>query len=980
MSGRANHEDAIAIIGASGRFSAAATLEALWCLLERGGNAAVRHDRDALLRAGEDAALIDLPRYVPVSMELDGIDCFDAAFFGFSERQARLFDPQNRLLLETAWHALEDAGHAPAAVGKTCRVGVFAGKNPPQYLLDNLGDVYRDVLRSGDVSRQLELLTANDKDYLANWIAYKLGLSGPVLNIQTACSTGLAVVAAACQSLLSYQCDMALAGAAGLNLSRGRGYLHQPDSILCADGVCRPFDAEAAGTLNGNGVAAVVLKRYEDAVEDGDRIDALILGAGLSNDADLKQDFMAPGIDGQAQAIRAALRQAGVGPDDIDYVEAHGTGTRLGDPVEIMALGQAFGSGRNRAEPCLLGSIKGNLGHLNACAGLAGLLKVVLSLRHEALPPQANFTRLNPHIKLDDGRFAVNERLRAWPRRADRPRRAGISSFGFGGSNVHMVLEEAPAPKMPPAAPRSHELVFFSAASERQLQRLGASWAEALADRPAADAAYVSLAGRGHFDVRAVRVVGRGERGGEAFADLRPQAVVADPRCCWMFTGQGVKALGMGRQLAVRYPAFRDAIAECRAALGRETADDVWPERENGAGLQRPSVLQPALFMMQYALSRLWRSVGMAPDCVAGHSLGEIAAACVAGALSAGQGVVLARLRGEAVEAVPSGKGGMLAVVAAAQAMPVLPADLAIAAYNADDLTVVAGPTASVEAFAQECRRDGVATMPLAVSHAFHTPMMAEAAACLARNLDALPARAPAVPMFSSVTGARLEDAPDREYWLRHLLAPTLFAQSLHAAVETRRVTLALEIGPQALLSAVAKRAGVRTVASCVSADSEGSDWLHALGALYVHGLTPDPAGLFPQGGPRLSLPGYPFERKSFWVEAAPAIRYPAADAPVASACRAPEAVGEGGPDEPGDELLQLLTEYWRTYLGSTDIATDDDFFALGGNSLAAMQIREAIHRDLGTSIEMETFMTVRTLAQLRALVAERVMEEEAHA
>jgi len=990
-----NRDDAIAIIGINGRFSGCDNLEDLWTLLSTGKTAIRSHTREQLLAAGKAPSLIDDKNYVANSMLLDGTHFFDHQFFGFSERQGRLMDPQNRLLLESSWHAFEDAGYAPLQTGKEHTVGVFAGKNPSLYYQRNVLPHVLSGKKTVTLSEQLEVDTTNGTDFTAHWLAYKFGFTGPALNIQTSCSTGLSVVAVACQNLLTYHCDLALAAVAGLTLNQQMGYLYQENNVLSADGHCRPLDANASGTVNGSGVVSVVLKRYEDALADRDRIYALIVGVGINNDGSRKQDFMAPGVQGQAQAIRMALSQAALTPNDIDYVELHGTGTKLGDPVEITALKTAYGDMTDRSRPCHLGSLKANIGHLNACAGLAGLVKIVLSMRHHVIPPLANFTSLNPYIQLDQRSFAVNTENVAWEREGDKPHRAGQNAFGFGGTNVHIILEEFfPDESLePPEKPLlEFPLAFLSAASDSQVRTLLGSWRSFSknANPRLADVSYTSLAGREHFKHRAA--VRLDDWNGLDIEQAVVQKAADDPRFCWIFTGQGeTLSPGMGRQLYLRLSAFRHAIDECRSLLGERLAARIWPDSEASWDLHCPSVLQPAIFMMQYALARVWQSLGLEPACVIGHSIGEIAAVCIAGGLSLEQALNLACARGQAFEACAGDHGGMLAVFSEVKALPELPADVVIAAYNAPDVQVVSGGKDKLGEYADSCRVKGIQTFPLNVTHAFHSPLVQNVADEFARNMRNLQTSVPGIPVFSTLTGCRLDAGADMDHWLRHLLSPTLFSDALTEAVKTHGITMAVEIGPRSLLAGLIRKTGIAVAQAARDCDNEYADILEALAQLYRHGFVPRQQGLFPRPGRRITLPGYPFKKVPLWIDP-PARQHEekadekslaedavASSAVLRSLSTAVDVSGSHEDPDPLDEaeeLLNLILSYWREYLGVQVAVPDDDFFAQGGTSLGAILIQEAIKKEFGVSIGMAEFMSARTPQKISDLVLERLMAE----
>jgi acyl transferase domain-containing protein len=967
----AKHPDAIAIVGMSGRFSAAPDLAAFWENLCAGRESREVYSREMLEAHGVGAALLDDPAYVKAGMPMADIDCFDAEFFSVSAKQATWMDPQIRLFLEVCWHAMEDAGYDVSRLG-TQRVGVFAGSNPAVYLWQH----HLRNLRDANLAQWLEILTGNDKDYLSTWVAYKLGLRGPSLNIQTACSTSLVSVATACHNLLAYQCDMALAGAAGLTLPHGQGYLYQANTILSRDGRCRPFDAEATGTVMGNGVAAVVLKRFEDAARDGDHIDALVLSAAVNNDAQRKMDFMAPGVDGQAEVIRMAHRLAEVAPDSIDYVEAHGTGTRLGDPIEIRALQLAFGTGDHRLRPCAIGAVKGNLGHLNTAAGMAGLIKTVLALRHEMLPPTLHYRSPNPQLDLEESPFFINDRLRPWPRESGRARRAGVSAFGFGGTNAHVVLQEGPAPDRtnPCTTP---QLFTLSARDPAALERYRQQTSAWLADRGRTASldqlCFTAATGRRLLPHRLAVVASNPGELAVALSTASGTQAMSGGKTAWVFTGQGAQHEGMARGLYGHEPAFREAVDNCCRALpdgnALPIADWLSGRRPMAGALMRAASLQPLLFTVQYALAAAWRRAGGEPDVVLGHSLGEYVAASLAGVMPLDTAMAMVCLRARLLDSLPAG-GGMLAVRAPAATIHRYLGDgfaLDMAADNGPEQVVVSGGVEELARLRQALAQAQVESIALPVTHAFHSRLLDPILDAFESGLRHFAYRSPAIPMLSNLSGKLLEQAPDARYWRDHLRQSVQF-RAMTEQLPGLGVGRALEIGPKPLLGAMLGRVLPHgCVPGLVEDESGHIAWLRQVGHAFCTGMLADVEGLFAQG-PRISFPGYPFAKSRFWAaeEAGhTAVCSPVTtDQPAASAPRS-------------DPLFDLVANYWRVALGSASLSRQSDFFMLGGNSLAAIQIRAAVQRDLAIDLPMARMMKMRTLGEVVDAIA-AVLEAEA--
>jgi acyl transferase domain-containing protein len=863
----------------AGRFPGAPTVDALWRLLEDGVDPSIDLS-DAEIRAtGVDPALLRDPGYVKRGTVLEGIDRFDAGFFGYSPREAAGMDPQHRLFLETAWHALEHAGHgAGEAAGP---VGVFAGASLNTYALNHL-QAGRDFLRSME---DLPALMSADKDFLATRVAYQMNLTGPAVVVQSTCSTSLVAICQACQSLRSYGCDLAVAGGVSVRVPERRGYLYQPGGILSPDGRCRAFDARAAGTYFSNGVGAVVLRRLEDALADGDEVHAVIRGWAVNNDGAAKVGYTAPSLDGQAAVIALAQAVAEVDPATIGCIEAHGTGTHLGDPIEVAALTRAFRLRTDRTGYCALGTIKSNFGHLDAAAGVAGFLKVVLSLKHGRVPPSLHFETPNPKIDFGSSPFFVNPRLRDWPSLGG-PRRAGVSSFGIGGTNAHVVLEQAPAVGLVPAR-RSVELLTLSAKTSAALDRQATALASRLETEPAAmiaDAAHTLQIGRRAFAHRRAMVC---RDATDAVAALRSPAArglegVAreKPQVAFLFPGQGAQYPGMGRGLFETEPAFRDAVDRCAQVLAPELGLDlgeVLYRSTPGAAdrsLGETELAQPALFTVEYALARTWMAWGVKPAAMLGHSIGEYVAACLAGVLTVEDALRLVAARGKLMQALPP--GAMLAVSLAPDAAAEwVGGDIQLAAANGPELVVLSGPIPATLDLEARLRERGIAARRLATSRAFHSAMMDPILPAFAEEVRRVELRAPRIPYLANLTGRWIteREALDPEYWTSHLRHTVRFSEGIDELLrDPDRVML--EVGPGATLGAIARRrAGdaVPVVASIRNERDARPDpefLVEAAGRLWVAGVSLDWRGF--RGGERrrrMALPGYPFQRERHWVE-----------------------------------------------------------------------------------------------------------------
>jgi acyl transferase domain-containing protein len=879
--------ESVAVIGLAGRFPGAANVAQLWRNVCAGVESIRRFSDEELAREGVPAAALASPNYVKANTVLEDVDLFDAAFFGYNPREAEVIDPQQRVFLETAWEALEDAGYDTDQYSGP--IGIFAGVGMNSYLFQLYAN--RDVVAAVGY---YQAMISNDKDYLATRVAYKLNLKGPAVVVQTACSTSLVAVQFACQSLLNYQCDVALAGGVSVNLPQRRGYLYQEGMILSPDGHCRAFDARAQGTVPGQGAGVVVLKRLSEAVADGDTILAVIRGAAVNNDGGHKIGYTAPSIDGQAEVIASALALAGVSADSIGYVEAHGTGTPLGDPIEIAALSLAYRASTDKTGYCALGSLKTNIGHLDAAAGVAGLIKTVLALHHRQIPPSLHFETPNPKIDFARSPFFVNTELRPWAS-PGQPRRAAVSSFGIGGTNAHAVLEEAPPP--PPAGPgRPLQVLVLSARTEAALdaatQRLR-DHLEAHPDLSLADAAYTLQVGRRVFDCRRVLLGRQAAEVIEAWQTRDPRRVLdaAEPprerSVVFLFSGQGAQYPGMGRELYEAEPVFRSALDRCAERLQPELGLDLREllnapaaDPDAVARLQQTALTQPALFATEYALAKLWMSWGVRPQAMMGHSLGEYVAACLAGVFTLEDGLRLVAARGRLMQQCPA--GAMLSVPLAASELEAILAreggtDLALAASNGPTLSVVSGPAEAVRAFEARLQARGLACRGLHTSHAFHSSMMDSILEPFAAVVRQVPLGAPRIPYISNLTGRWItaEQATDPGYWARHLRSAVRFSEGVRELLRQPDRTF-IEVGPGQTLVTLTRQHLPRPNACPVIASlPHPQDTQPALMVLLA-GL----ARFWLAGGQvdwrafhsgeqrrRRPLPTYPFERQRYWVE-----------------------------------------------------------------------------------------------------------------
>jgi acyl transferase domain-containing protein len=1006
-SGAAFPEGAVAVVGLAGRFPGAKSVERFWENLRAGVESVRRFSNEELLAAGFPPELLADPKLVRAHGVLDDPDLFDAAFFGYSPREAQVIDPQQRLFLEVAWEALESAGYG-AEDGRGS-VGVFAGVSENSYV--------REIHRRPELVRALgphQISISNNPDYLPTRVSYKLGLDGPSVNVQTACSTSLVAVHLACLSLRAGECDLALAGGSAVRAREVHPYRWEEGGTASPDGRLRAFDARAGGLVGGSGVGVVVLKRLADALADGDTVRAVIRGTAANNDGARRIGFTAPGVDGQAAAIRAALAAAGVPAASVGYVEAHGTATALGDPIEVAALTRAFAGGAaDLRQWCALGSVKTNIGHLDAAAGVTGLIKAVLALERREIPPSLHFERPNPQIDFAASPFFVNTRLRPWES-GGVPRRAGVSSFGLGGTNAHAVLEEAPRgsgrgrePGRPAAdsergsgPERSAELLVLSARTETALERATGALAAHLTAHPEgslADAAWTLQVGRRVFPWRrAVVARGRAEAA-EALAarDRRWErsglAPDEPPRLAFLFPGQGAQYPGMGEPLYREEPVFRETLDRCcevlEPELGLDLREILYPGSEKrfeeaAERLATTELTQPGLFAVEYALARLWRSWGAEPAAMVGHSIGEYVAATLAGVFALEDALRLVAARGRLMAALPA--GAMLAVrLPEAELAPLLGEDgpVAIAAVNGPDACVASGPAEAVAALAERLTARGVESRGLHTSHAFHSPMMEPAVEPFRELVARVERRPPAIPFASNVTGAWITagEATDPGYWARHLRSPVRFGAGLATLVGSPSSAAdwaLLEVGPGRGLATLARRHPAAAEARAIvpsmrhprQAGSDAERLLAALGALWVAGLTVDWRGHHgDRARRRVPLPTYPFERRSHWLDGLPMV----ARSPERPAEEAPDAAAAARERPELSATEARVAEVWREVLGVEEPAPGDDFFELGGTSLMAVQLGSRMREALEVELPADFLLQASTLAEQAALAEE---------
>ncbi|OBG80574.1 polyketide synthase [Mycobacterium sp. E3298] len=948
----------IAVVGMAGRFPGANDVSAFWDNLRHGKESITTLSEQELKAAGVGDDVLANPAYVRRAPIVDGVDEFDAEFFGFPPQLARMLDPQHRLFLQCAWHAFEDAGCDPARFDGS--IGVYGTSSPSGYLLHNLSShrAQDAFMGTGLNFEQFNLFLQNDKDFLATRVSHQFDLRGPSITVQTACSSSLVAVHLACQSLLSGECDLALAGGVSLSVPHHVGYWNSPGSMVSAVGHCRPFDVRADGTVFGSGVAIVALKPLQAALDAGDRIHAVIRGSAINNDGSMKMGYAAPNPAAQADVIAEAHAVAGVDASTVSYVETHGTGTPLGDPIEVQGLRSAFAvSQAPRPGPCVLGSVKSNIGHLEVAAGVVGLIKTILCLKNKAIPGTLHFTSPNPELHLDETPFTVRSTYGAWD--SEGARRAGVSSFGVGGTNVHVVVEEAPhVPDR--AAPPGPQVLLLSAQTTAALEQSRAALADALAgpDGPEpADVAHTLAGRRKHRLTMAAVVHDRDHAATVLRAAEHDNVFVGESlaggenpagRVVFMFPGQGAQHVGMARGLYDTEPAFAEHFDACVAGFGDEMGIDLKALIFGDAAtdLERIDRSQPALFTVEYALARLAEHYGLRAGAYIGYSTGEYIAATLAGVFGLETAITLVALRARLMHESPP--GSMVAVALGPDDIaPYLTPGVELSAVNDPGNCVVAGAGDEIRAFTQRLREAGITARRVRATHAFHSSAMDSMAAEFQQFLSGVELRRPDTPLLSNLTGTWMSDEQitDPASWARQISSTIRFADELDVLLSDPGRVL-VEVGPGGSLTGSAMRhpkwssghRAVRLMRHPIQNVDDRDTFLLGLGQLWAAGV---PVDWEPLTGPTprlVSLPGYAFARERHWVDAKPL-------AWLDRSTETPEAPGAAAnsadPSTNGHQshTEATLRQIWMQCLGLNSIGRNDNFFDLGGDSLISIGI-----------------------------------------
>ncbi|MCW8091973.1 type I polyketide synthase [Alteromonas sp. ASW11-130] len=1056
----------VAIIGMAGRFPKAKNVQEYWSNLRDGVNSTRFASEEELVNASVSEEVIANPNFVSASIQLEDTDQFDAGFFQVSPSDAMLLDPQIRLLLQTSWHTLEDAGYDSfnysGSIGNFCSMGT--------------GDYLQRLISHNPAlanQNQLQTRILNEKDFLATQVSYKLNLTGPAMTVQTACSSSLLAVHLACQSLISEECDMALAGGVQVDASNSQGYFYAPGSIMSPDGYCRAFDKQAQGTVQGNGVGMVLLKRLSSAIEDGDKIYAVIKGTAANNDGSDKMAYTAPNVDSQRDVILEALSVSDIDPDTIGLIEAHGTGTPIGDPVEMTALTEAYRQFTQRNQYCAIGSVKTNIGHLDAASGIASLIKAALCVHHGEYAPSLNYSEPNPALRIEQSPFYVCDQHASWESK-DYPRRAGVSSFGVGGTNVHLVLEQAPVIS---AETNSQPYYFIplSAKSPKALDQLKQQLVHQLETDDTvilADMEHTLTFGRHPFEYKFSAICKEKEQllaqlKGSSSELCQQSVSTSKSDVVFMFPGQGSQYLKMAQGLYQSNVTFKQHMDACCELAGQYLPAPLesYIFGEHGDLLAQTEITQLAVFSVEYSLVKMWKSMGILPDAVTGHSLGEFTAACIAGVITLEDAIMLIFYRSKLMSEMPRGK--MVSVNATVeQVEQVLCDNVVIAAINSQHHIVLAADEESMAQQVHVLTNQALSYKDIKTSHAFHSPMMEGMLPAFKEKLEEVEFHSPSLPFYSTLTGELVDDEHlcTSDYWIEQIRQPVLFAKAIRSIFEEMETSLLLEVGPGSALTSFSKATlGHAQIAfACLPRQLDSLDEVKSLllakSQLWHGNVKFDKPAFSPeQIGKIGSLPGTVFQTQSFWVqesEGTDTERYrqhqslkelaESADnkdkdiRALKVGVRLSFAESEQHSDElisaleqaqhafieklvsimpeygaqlqttvesqwqttlneevseqaveaqaaqsnrlttteyvaPQTEIEQGLAKHWQTVLGYHPVGINDDFFAVGGDSLTATTLLAKVVKEFQITLSFEDVAEAQTIAQLAKVIELRM-------
>lgn len=976
-----SEQNRIAVVGMACRFPGAKNLDEFWENLVNGRDT-ITHFSDAVLEKNEYnfEEIRTNPDFVRAKGVLEGIELFDADFFGMTPKEAALTDPQHRVWLETAWEALENAGCDPFTYKGS--IGVFAGSYINTYILNNIlrdRDKLEKYIRLR-TTESFQIMTGNDAAYIPTKTAYKFNLRGPAVNVQTACSTSLVAISMGCQSLVSYESDTCIAGGICIAVPQESGYLFQEGAIPSPDGKCRPFDANCKGTVFSNGVGVVVLKRYEDAIRDRDRIYALVRGWGINNDGKNKVSYMAPSVDGQCDAIMMAQSFSEVSPDQIGYIEAHGTATQLGDPIELTALDKVFRSATSRKQFCGIGSVKSNIGHTDAASGVASFIKSCLAVYNRTLPPTINYSKPNPQFDFANSPFYVQDKLKKWE--GPDPLIIGVSSFGIGGTNAHVIIEETTeGENQDQAEQEMPELLVLSAKSEKALEDAKDNLLKHLRHNRGhrlSDVSYTLQSGRARMVCKSFAVASSSEElKKEAFSQsCRTNDGVSS--IAFMFSGQGAQYVSMAYDLYKSNRKVRQILDDCFYIYQQETGSDLkevlFGNTDNYENrLRETSIAQPALFAVEFALAKFYEDLGIKPNYLIGHSIGEYAAACISGVFDMETALKIVIRRGQLMQEMPSGK--MMAVRCNMEKLKVLSnGEYEIAAENSESQCTISFTEHYSEAVNEVLKAHGIQALPLNTSHAFHSSAFDPILNSFADYVNSFVLNAPGIPVISCLTGEFLtrEQATSGDYWAKQLRNPVLFRKGIQSIAE-KCDAIFLEVGPDTHLSGIARQNSAvvnkhRIISTIGKKDGidETRKVIGSLGNIWLNGFDVDFSVLHKGDRRKVSLPSYPFQRKRYWIDFIPDKTLQNTPA---------EAIKETAKAERADKTENITSFDLRSLLvemsgyAIEDISEDVSFEKMGFDSLFLTQFAKGIERKFGVKIEfrqlVSDYSTVRILAGL---------------
>ncbi|MBY7142454.1 acyltransferase domain-containing protein [Virgibacillus sp. NKC19-3] len=991
----------IAIVGMNLRVPGSSNTQDFWRNLKNGTNSLRTLTDDELILAGEPDKFLENPNYIKVAGAVDNADKFAADFFDINPSEAIMMDPQHRLFLESVWEVLEDGGYDVSKYSGL--VGVYAGSSMSSYLLNYL---IKDFDR---LDKDLLRIIANDKDFISTRASYKLNLKGPSMNVQTACSTSLVAIHQASQSLLNYECDMSVAGGISISFPQNIGYFCEDGSILSPDGRCSIFSSDSNGTVFSSGIGVVLLKRMDDAIKDRDQIYAVIKGSAINNDGNSKVSYTAPSVQGQAEVIIEAQAISDIDPNDITYIEAHGTGTKIGDPIEFEALKKAFKT--NKKKYCAIGSAKSNIGHLDAAAGVAGLIKTALALKHKVIPPTVHFKEPNPNIDFENSPFYVNTELEKWKTDPGVPRRAGVSSFGMGGTNAHVVLEEAPEKYEETSPPKtSWQLIQWSTKTETALEMATENLEEYLKsnrNQSLANIAFTLQVGRENFKYRRYAVVSNIEDAVKAienrkFISSHNEGVLP---VTFMFPGQGTQYINMSKEIYETEDEFKEQLDYCaeqlKTLIDVDIREIIFPSSDQDDKakdlLSQTYVTQPALFAIEYSLAKMLMNIGVNPGSMIGHSIGEYAAACISGVLSLDDALRIVSNRGRLIQSLPKGK--MLAVMLDEKKLrSVIEDQLSIAVINNDNQCVVSGELQQIDRLEEKLRGMEIVTQRLETSHAFHSYMMEPILEDFRQVLKTVQFHTPSIPFISNLTGTWITDseAMSADYWVQHLRETVRFAGGIGTILESSPCIM-MEVGPGHTLSnfvnlhpSFEKQKTITCLRHSKDPKSDNQTLLQALGELWLsgHDINWDIYHKN-EGCRRISLPTYPFERKRYWINNKNQLndKFFNENEGLSETSgntlqrvnlekdfiftREKERTEKTVGSNHSSTSIEIITSIFEEILGVQDIGINDNFFTLGGHSLLATKIISKLRDIFKCNINIETLFHNATIEGCHQFIVE---------